>query len=103
MWFNISDWSVWIAVSSFNGLLAEVSIKNWSTIFSLKVSLTDSENTQYKDYMYDHDMRHQRPLKLKKKFYEFYTAPITKFWADSVGFIATNPFDGWWLIDIIIF
>lgn len=55
-----------------------------------KVSLTDSENTQYKDYMYDHDMRH-RPLKLKKKFYEFYTAPITKFWADSVS-LALSPF-----------
>ncbi|XP_038115217.1 transient receptor potential cation channel trpm isoform X4 [Culex quinquefasciatus] len=51
-----------------------------------KVSLTDSENTQYKDYMYDHDMRH-RPLKLKKKFYEFYTAPITKFWADSMAYV----------------
>ncbi|XP_055607349.1 transient receptor potential cation channel trpm isoform X8 [Uranotaenia lowii] len=52
-----------------------------------KVSLTDSENTQYKDYMYDHDIRHQRPLKLKKKFYEFYTAPITKFWADSMAYV----------------
>ncbi|XP_058459300.1 transient receptor potential cation channel trpm isoform X4 [Malaya genurostris] len=51
-----------------------------------KVSLTDSENTQYKDYMYDHDIRH-RPLKLKKKFYEFYTAPITKFWADSMAYV----------------
>ncbi|XP_058838514.1 transient receptor potential cation channel trpm isoform X8 [Topomyia yanbarensis] len=51
-----------------------------------KVSLTDSENTQYKDYMYDHDVRH-RPLKLKKKFYEFYTAPITKFWADSMAYV----------------
>ncbi|XP_055536936.1 transient receptor potential cation channel trpm isoform X5 [Wyeomyia smithii] len=52
-----------------------------------KVSLTDSENTQYKDYMYDHDIRNQRPLKLKKKFYEFYTAPITKFWADSMAYV----------------
>ncbi|XP_055631073.1 transient receptor potential cation channel trpm isoform X5 [Toxorhynchites rutilus septentrionalis] len=52
-----------------------------------KVSLTDSENTQYKDYMYDHFVRHQRPLKLKKKFYEFYTAPITKFWADSMAYV----------------
>ncbi|XP_058838517.1 transient receptor potential cation channel trpm isoform X11 [Topomyia yanbarensis] len=51
-----------------------------------EVSLTDSENTQYKDYMYDHDVRH-RPLKLKKKFYEFYTAPITKFWADSMAYV----------------
>uniref|UniRef100_A0A182QBJ9 Transient receptor potential cation channel trpm n=1 Tax=Anopheles farauti TaxID=69004 RepID=A0A182QBJ9_9DIPT len=52
-----------------------------------KVSLTDSENTQYKDYLFDSDGRHQRPLKLKKKFYEFYTAPITKFWADSMAYV----------------
>uniref|UniRef100_A0A182N9J3 Transient receptor potential cation channel trpm n=1 Tax=Anopheles dirus TaxID=7168 RepID=A0A182N9J3_9DIPT len=54
---------------------------------SSKVSLTDSENTQYKDYLFDSDGRHQRPLKLKKKFYEFYTAPITKFWADSMAYV----------------
>ncbi|XP_052899004.1 transient receptor potential cation channel trpm [Anopheles moucheti] len=52
-----------------------------------KVSLTDSENTQYKDYLFDSDGRQQRPLKLKKKFYEFYTAPITKFWADSMAYV----------------
>lgn len=31
-------------------------------------------------------MKQHRPLKLKKKLSEFYTAPITKFWADSVSF-----------------
>uniref|UniRef100_A0A182SHM2 Ion transport domain-containing protein n=1 Tax=Anopheles maculatus TaxID=74869 RepID=A0A182SHM2_9DIPT len=35
----------------------------------------------------DSDGRQQRPLKLKKKFYEFYTAPITKFWADSMAYV----------------
>uniref|UniRef100_A0AAG5D5K6 Transient receptor potential cation channel trpm n=1 Tax=Anopheles atroparvus TaxID=41427 RepID=A0AAG5D5K6_ANOAO len=55
--------------------------------FSSKVSLTDSENTQYKDYMFDGDTRQQRPLKWKKKVYEFYTAPITKFWADSMAYV----------------
>uniref|UniRef100_A0A182LT93 Ion transport domain-containing protein n=1 Tax=Anopheles culicifacies TaxID=139723 RepID=A0A182LT93_9DIPT len=54
---------------------------------TFKVSLTDSENTQYKDYLFDSDGRQQRPLKLKKKFYEFYTAPITKFWADSMAYV----------------
>uniref|UniRef100_A0A182Y860 Transient receptor potential cation channel trpm n=1 Tax=Anopheles stephensi TaxID=30069 RepID=A0A182Y860_ANOST len=49
-----------------------------------KVSLTDSEN---KDNLFDSDGRQQRPLKLKKKFYEFYTAPITKFWADSMAYM----------------
>lgn len=32
-----------------------------------------------------HDVKAARPLRLKKKFYEFYTAPITKFWAHSVN------------------
>ncbi|XP_050073280.1 transient receptor potential cation channel trpm isoform X4 [Anopheles maculipalpis] len=49
-----------------------------------EVSLTDSET---KDNMFDNDGRQQRPLKLKKKFYEFYTAPITKFWADSMAYV----------------
>lgn len=31
-----------------------------------------------------YEMKHSRPLRLKKKLYEFYTAPITKFWANSV-------------------
>lgn len=31
------------------------------------------------------------PLKLGKKIYEFYTAPITKFWAHTVKF-TTNGF-----------
>lgn len=34
-------------------------------------------------YDYD-DLKLHRPLRRKKKIYEFYTAPITKFWADSV-------------------
>ncbi|XP_041984584.1 transient receptor potential cation channel trpm isoform X3 [Aricia agestis] len=28
-----------------------------------------------------------RPLRLRKKIYEFFTAPITKFWADSIAYI----------------
>lgn len=51
-----------------------------------QVSLTDPDSCQ-KDYTqlsYDYEIRHHRPLRLKKKIYEFYTAPITKFWADSV-------------------
>lgn len=34
-----------------------------------------------------------RPLRLKKKIYEFFTAPITKFWADSVSSITYFKFD----------
>ncbi|KAK9872342.1 hypothetical protein WA026_017801 [Henosepilachna vigintioctopunctata] len=29
----------------------------------------------------------QRQLKVRKKLYEFYTAPITKFWANSIAYI----------------
>lgn len=50
----------------------------------LQVSLTDSDGTQQYN-SYEDDTRMHRPLKLKKKIYEFYTAPITKFWADSVS------------------
>lgn len=60
-----------------------------------KVSLTDSDGTQYNHY--EEDARIHRPLRLKKKFYEFYTAPITKFWADSVSFV----FDFSQLIELI--
>ena len=31
-----------------------------------------------------YEMKAARPLRLKKKLYEFYNAPITKFWAHSV-------------------
>ncbi|XP_048483560.1 transient receptor potential cation channel trpm isoform X6 [Plutella xylostella] len=31
--------------------------------------------------------KRMRPLRLRKKIYEFFTAPITKFWADSIAYI----------------
>ncbi|KAH8323695.1 hypothetical protein KR067_012199, partial [Drosophila pandora] len=47
---------------------------------------TDSDPAQFREFFnlseYNEVKQHQ-PLRLKKKFYEFYTAPITKFWADS--------------------
>lgn len=53
-----------------------------------QVSLTDSDPAQFREFFnlseYNEVKQHQ-PLRLKKKFYEFYTAPITKFWADSVS------------------
>uniref|UniRef100_A0A336KEI0 CSON007033 protein n=1 Tax=Culicoides sonorensis TaxID=179676 RepID=A0A336KEI0_CULSO len=52
-----------------------------------KVSLTDTEGNFYKDFLFDREMRQHRPLKLKKKLSEFYTAPITKFWADSMAYV----------------
>lgn len=31
------------------------------------------------------EVKNNRPLRLRKKLYEFYTAPITKFWGHSVS------------------
>lgn len=33
------------------------------------------------------DIKQNRPLRLKRKLYEFYTAPITKFYAHSVSLL----------------
>lgn len=50
------------------------------------MSLTDSDcgQKEFLQISYDYEIKQHRPLRLKKKIYEFYTAPITKFWADSV-------------------
>ncbi|XP_077298276.1 transient receptor potential cation channel, subfamily M isoform X2 [Arctopsyche grandis] len=34
-----------------------------------------------------YEVKQNRPLRLKKKLYEFFTAPITKFWADSLAYM----------------
>ncbi|XP_067002827.1 transient receptor potential cation channel trpm isoform X2 [Anabrus simplex] len=34
-----------------------------------------------------YDIKAHRPLRLRKKFYEFFTAPITKFWAHSMAYV----------------
>ncbi|KAL9916669.1 transient receptor potential cation channel, subfamily M isoform 21-T34 [Glossina fuscipes fuscipes] len=54
-----------------------------------KVSLTDSDPSQFRDFfhMTEYEVKQHQPLRLKKKFYEFYTAPITKFWADSIAYM----------------
>ncbi|XP_072157699.1 transient receptor potential cation channel trpm isoform X4 [Bemisia tabaci] len=36
---------------------------------------------------YTFDIKQNRPLKLKRKLYEFYTAPITKFWANAISYV----------------
>lgn len=44
---------------------------------------------EYKEYLHIpldyYEIKQNRPLRLKKKLYEFYTAPITKFWANAVS------------------
>ncbi|XP_037946393.1 transient receptor potential cation channel trpm-like isoform X3 [Teleopsis dalmanni] len=54
-----------------------------------KVSLTDSDPSQFREFfnIAEYEIKQQQPLRLKKKFYEFYTAPITKFWADSIAYM----------------
>ncbi|XP_037034801.1 transient receptor potential cation channel trpm isoform X3 [Bradysia coprophila] len=54
-----------------------------------KVSLSDSDcgQKEFLQISYDYEIKQHRPLRLKKKIYEFYTAPITKFWADSMAYM----------------
>ncbi|XP_020712699.1 transient receptor potential cation channel trpm isoform X4 [Ceratitis capitata] len=54
-----------------------------------EVSLTDSDPSQFRDIfnLGDYELKQHQPLRLKKKFHEFYTAPITKFWADSIAYM----------------
>lgn len=33
----------------------------------------------------DFEVKYSQPLSLRKKLYEFYTAPITKFWGQAVS------------------
>lgn len=52
--------------------------------------LTDNDDGIYRSYGLRseyYDVKPARPLRLKKKLYEFYTAPITKFWANAVSIL----------------
>ncbi|XP_076644273.1 transient receptor potential cation channel, subfamily M isoform X2 [Halictus rubicundus] len=53
--------------------------------------LTDNDDVMihraygiHSDY---YDIKNSRPLRLRKKLYEFYTAPITKFWANAIAYV----------------
>ncbi|XP_059225544.1 transient receptor potential cation channel trpm isoform X4 [Stomoxys calcitrans] len=47
------------------------------------------ENGKFRDFFHntEYEVKQHQPLRLKKKVYEFYTAPITKFWADSIAYM----------------
>jgi len=49
--------------------------------------LTDNDDGIHRAYgiRSEYYNKTTRPLRLRKKLYEFYTAPITKFWANAVG------------------
>ncbi|XP_023245943.1 transient receptor potential cation channel trpm [Copidosoma floridanum] len=52
--------------------------------------LTDNDDSNHRAYgiLSDYyDNKNSKPLKLKKKLYEFYTAPITKFWANAIAYV----------------
>lgn len=52
-----------------------------------KVVVDDGQTNPLLQFPVDfYDLKkEERPLKLRKKLYEFYTAPISKFWGHSVG------------------
>ncbi|XP_041450245.1 transient receptor potential cation channel trpm isoform X3 [Drosophila obscura] len=79
------------ASNSTDALLADTySVRDTKVHENGKVSLTDSDPAQFREFFnmseYNEIKQHQ-PLRLKKKFHEFYTAPITKFWADSIAYM----------------
>lgn len=51
--------------------------------------MSDAEENKYPvfltDFAYQESVPRNRELRISKKLYEFYTAPITKFWANSVS------------------
>ncbi|EFN73002.1 Transient receptor potential cation channel CG34123 [Camponotus floridanus] len=52
--------------------------------------LTDNDDGIHRAYGLQseyYDNKTTRPLRLRKKLYEFYTAPITKFWANAIAYI----------------
>ncbi|XP_034192349.1 transient receptor potential cation channel, subfamily M isoform X7 [Osmia lignaria lignaria] len=53
--------------------------------------LTDNDDVIHRAYGissdYYNDIKNSRPLRLKRKLYEFYTAPITKFWANAIAYM----------------
>ncbi|KAK0173426.1 hypothetical protein PV328_006622 [Microctonus aethiopoides] len=52
--------------------------------------LTDIDDNLHRPYgllSEYYDSKTNRPLRLKKKLWEFYTAPITKFWANAIAYM----------------
>jgi transient receptor potential cation channel subfamily M protein 3 len=52
--------------------------------------MSDLEDNKYHIFstdIYQERIPRNRELKMSKKLYEFYTAPITKFWANSVAYL----------------
>lgn len=68
--------------------------ENGSMLPNASIGTTKSSDFEHKcvTHSYEYsvfDLKRQRPLPLRRKIIEFYTAPITKFLANSVS-IAKN-------------
>ncbi|XP_012260882.2 transient receptor potential cation channel trpm isoform X3 [Athalia rosae] len=81
---------------SQQGIKALISNENGTvTVKETIVQENGKVMTDHEDYIHRfvhsppeyYDIKTNRPLRLKKKLYEFYTAPITKFWASSIAYI----------------
>ncbi|XP_015190777.1 PREDICTED: transient receptor potential cation channel trpm isoform X4 [Polistes dominula] len=82
--------------SSHQGIKALISSEHSTTIVKETIVqengkvLTDNDEGTHRAYGIRsdyYDNKTTRPLRLKKKLYEFYTAPITKFWANAIAYI----------------
>lgn len=74
---------------SFETLLSQEFTPKDTVVQENGTVLPDLEETKYFSFdgNFPEKTRQMRPLKLKKKIYEFFTAPITKFWANSISYL----------------
>ncbi|XP_044264346.1 transient receptor potential cation channel trpm isoform X10 [Tribolium madens] len=71
-------------------LLTENFIRRETVVQENGKVLSDPEENKYHVFFTDvpqERVSRNRELKISKKLYEFYTAPITKFWANSIAYI----------------
>ncbi|XP_061933895.1 transient receptor potential cation channel trpm isoform X3 [Apis cerana] len=82
--------------SSQQGAKALISNEHTTTIVKETIVqengkvLTDNDDGIHRAYGIHsdyYDIKNSRPLRLRKKLYEFYTAPITKFWANAIAYM----------------
>ncbi|XP_063918520.1 transient receptor potential cation channel trpm isoform X4 [Zophobas morio] len=71
-------------------LLTENFIRRETVVHENGKVLSDPEDNKYHIFFTDlhqEKIPRNRELKISKKLYEFYTAPITKFWANSIAYL----------------
>jgi transient receptor potential cation channel subfamily M protein 3 len=71
-------------------LLTENFIRRETVVQENGKVMSDLEDNKYHIFstdIYQERIPRNRELKMSKKLYEFYTAPITKFWANSVAYL----------------